>query len=223
MTPPEMGKVPSDLREALRELPLFPLHHAVLFPGALVALHVFEPRYRELVRNVLASHRALAIAHVIDPAADMGGTPLIAEVAGVGTIVEHMELPGGRFNIVLRGRARVRLHELPFEPPYRRAEATVISAPNPTVPSVEMAALTAATTAFAKLLRERDPDFKLRIPKDAPPSLVIDACAHHLVINPAERQSILETIDVRQRAQRVTEVLTVQRAALARPGGGSLN
>jgi Lon protease-like protein len=223
MTPPEIDSIPSDLRDALRELPIFPLHQAVLFPGTLVPLHVFEPRYRELVRDVIASHRALSIAHVIDPEADMGGNPLIAEMAGVGTIVEHQELPGGRFNIVLLGRARVRLQELPFVPPYRRAEATIVSARDPTVPSVEMAALTAATSAFAKLLRQRDPDFKLRIPKDAPPSIVIDACAHHLVINPSERQSILEMVDVRLRAQRVTEVLTTQRAALARPSCGTLN
>lgn len=223
MTRAAPAGIPPDLREALRELPLFPLHQAVLFPGALLPLHVFEPRYRELVRDVLASHRALAIAHVIDPDADMGGNPLIAETAGVGTIVEHMELPGGRFNIVLLGRARVHLRELPFAPPYRRAEATVLSAPDPHVPSVEMAALAAATSAFAKLVRERDPDFKLRIPREAPPSIVIDACAHHLVLNPGDRQAILELLDVRRRAQRVTEVLTAQRAALSRPSGGSLN
>src|SRR5690606_1545621 len=145
----------------------------VLFPGTLLPLHVFEPRYRAMVRDVLASHRALAVAHVPDPDADMTAHPDIAEIAGVGTIVEHMELPGGRFNIVLLWRVRVRLLELDFSPPYRRADANVCSAGCPEVPSVEMAALAAATSTFAHLCRQRDRGFKLSIPRDAPSSIVI--------------------------------------------------
>lgn len=213
---------PADLREALRALPIFPLHQAVLFPGALLPLHVFEPRYRELVRDVLATHKSLSIAHVPDPEADMRENPPISDIAGVGTIVEHMELPGGRYNIVVLGRARVRLSELPFEPPYRRAEATLLTVGQAEVPAVEMAALAAAASAFAKVVMDSDPDFKMRIPKE-PPSMVIDACAHHLVLNPVDRQAVLETLDLRQRAQHVVEVLSDQRATLARPRGQSLN
>ena len=205
-----------DFEPALRELPLFPLHSAVLFPGAVMPLHVFEPRYRKLITDALAGHRALAIAHVPDPEADMSGNPPISEVAGVGTIVEHGELPGGRFNILLVGRARVRVQELSFSPPYRRAIATIL----PTVGDDELgpidrASLHAAVAAFTQLVKQRDDSFKLRIPKDATAGQLADACAHQLILSPIERQRVLAALDVRARARAVTEVLTVQRAMLA--------
>ncbi len=210
------------LELALRELPLFPLQGAVLFPGSLMPLHVFEPRYRELVRDALAGHRALAIAHVPDPDADMRGNPPIAEIAGVGTIVEHWELPGGRFNIVLVGRARVRLQELSLARPYRRAIARVAQPSHDHVSGTELAALHAAIGAFVALVKARDASFELRLPRDGDAGALVDASAHQLVINPLDRQRVLETLDVNERAQLVTEVLTIQRATLA-PSSRSLN
>lgn len=208
--------IPSDMAPALAELPLFPLHQAVLFPGALLPLHVFEPRYRQLVTDVLDSHATLSVAHIVDPDADPRGRPPISEIAGVGTIIEHQPLPGGRFNIVLLGRARVRLHELDFSPPYRRAEATILEVDDEqAVPELEVAAMHAAASSFMHLVRERDPDFDLKIPRDAPPGTVADAIAAHLVISARERQVALETLDLRVRMRHLTEVLTVQRATLA--------
>lgn len=205
-----------DLELALRELPLFPLHGAVLFPGSLLPLHVFEPRYRKLVEDVLDGHRALAVAHVPDPDADMAGAPPIAEIAGAGTIVEHWELPGGRCNIVLVGRARVRVQELSFAPPYRRAIATVLEADEAEdVPAIELASLHAAVSSFTQIVKNRDDSFKLRAPRDASAGQLIDSYAHQLILSPIERQRVLETVDVQKRARVVTEVLTVQRAMLA--------
>src|SRR3954462_2326372 len=102
-----------DLGPALSALPLFPLP-TVLFPGAMLPLHIFEPRYRAMIRDALDTHRALAVVLITDPnTLDEHGHPVIAEIAGAGVIVDHAELPSGRFNILVRGRARVRLEELP--------------------------------------------------------------------------------------------------------------
>jgi ATP-dependent Lon protease len=211
-----------DFASSLARLPLFPLHQAVLFPGMLLPLHVFEPRYRKLVADILQTHRSFAVAHVPEADADMAGNPPIAQVAGAGTIVEHVELPGGRYDIVVLGRARVRLEELPFTPPYRLAQATVLEPDGGEVPAAEVASLSAAASAFARTLRRRDQKLDLRIPRDAGPGQLCDAYAHHLVLSPREKQGVLEMLDVRQRIRRVTEVLTVQRTALA-PPNESLN
>jgi ATP-dependent Lon protease len=217
-------KIPSDLEPALEALPLFPLHQAVLFPGALLPLHVFEPRYRQLVSDVLDSHATLSVPHIVDPDADPAGSPAIADVAGIGTIIKHQQLPGGRFNIVILGRARVRLEELSFSPPYRRAKATLLPEDDEgSVPEVEFAAMQAAAGAFMQFVRERDSDFDLKIPKDAPPGTVADAFAAHLVISPRERQQALEMLDLRARMRHLTEVLTVQRATLAPQDDQQLN
>ena len=205
-----------DLLPALPSLPLFPLS-TVLFPGALLPLHIFEPRYRAMIRDVLEGHGALAVVLVTDAERlDEHGHPQIAGVAGAGVIVDHVELPSGRFNILVRGRARVSLAELPFrDKPYRRARATVLEPPPGEVAASDLASLLAAAAAFAARVREREPGFELPLPKDAPAGAVADLCAHHLVLDARERQSVLETLEAGARVRRVAEVLALQRLALS--------
>jgi len=208
--------VSPDLSEALSALPLFPLPNAVLFPGALMPLHVFEPRYRAMVRDVLATHRSMAVVMIVDAThTDEHGHPAIARVAGVGTIIDHAELPGGRYNILLRGRARVRLTELPFEPPYRRASADLCVPPDEEVSQGELSALVSTAAAFVAFVRERDRTFEFRLPRDAKPDLLADLCAHQLVLDARERQTILETLSPRERVRRVSDVLAMQRLTLS--------
>ncbi len=214
----------SDIAPALGALPLFPLPQTVLFPEALLPLHVFEPRYRAMVRDALDTHRTMAVVLVTDDQRlDDNGHPAIAEVAGVGVIVDHVELAGGRYNILLRGRARVRLRELPFVKPYRQAAAEVLpSLPDDQVSMSDLSALVSSAAAFTTLLRERDRTFDFRLPRDAPPGVLADLCAFHLVLDGRERQAILEMLDPRARARRVAEVLAMQRLTLA-PGERDIN
>jgi ATP-dependent Lon protease len=205
-----------DIEAALAALPIFPLPHTVLFPGALLPLHVFEPRYRAMMRDALESHRALAVVLVTDASKlDAHGHPEIARVAGVGTVIDHAELPGGRYNVLLRGRARVSLEELPFVPPYRRAVARPLTATSGEVATGDLSALVSTAAAFSAVVRERDASFDFRLPRDASPALVADLCAHHLVLDARERQAILETLDIAERVRRVAEVLAVQRVTLS--------
>ena len=208
-----------DLGAALGALPLFPLPQAVLFPGAVLPLHVFEPRYKAMIRDCLASHRALSVVQIVDPeAVDEHGHPVIAPVAGVGTIVDHVELSESRYNILVRGRARVRLEELPFVDPYRRARATVLDTNEADAPERDITALVSNATSFVALVRERDRDFEFRLPKGATPGAIADLCAHHLIIDATERQEVLETLDLPDRILLVTEALALQRLALSKTG-----
>lgn len=206
----------ADLEPALAALPLFPLPQVVLMPGALLPLHIFEPRYRRMVQDVLASHRTLGIVQVLDTATiDDEGHPRIAEVAGVGTIVDHTELPSGRYNILVRGRARVRIQELPFVPPYRRAAATIMHSTDENVPSSAMAALIASATAFVTLVKSRDTSFDFRMPKLSDVETLADHCAQHLLIDGRDRQRVLEMSSVVERVRVVTEVLALQQLSLS--------
>lgn len=207
---------PRDLAPSLSALPIFPLP-TVLFPGALLPLHIFETRYRDMVRDVLDTHGALAVVLVTDPdQRDAHGHPRIASIAGAGVIVDHAELPSGRFNILVRGRARVHLDELPFGPEtYRKARATVLVPPSGEVTHTELSALIAAATAFAARVRERDPSFEFPLPKDASAGAIADLCAHHLILDARERQLALETLEVGPRVRRVAEALALQRLALS--------
>jgi ATP-dependent Lon protease len=64
-------------------------------------------------------------------------------------------------------------------------------------------------------VREKEPRFDFPLPKDAPAGTIADLCAHHLVLDVKERQSLLETLDVGERVRRVAEALALQRLALA--------
>ena len=101
-------------------LPIFPLPEVVFFPETILPLHVFEPRYREMVADCLAGDRWLAVV-MLRPGwdKDYEGRPPVHDVAGAGEILQAEALADGRFNILLDGRARFRI--LAEEPPDGRA------------------------------------------------------------------------------------------------------
>lgn len=212
--------VDDDLEDALDALPLFPLGDIVLLPGVLLPLHVFEPRYRKMVRDVLDGHRSMGVVQVVDgPAVDEHGHPPIANVAGVGTVVDCVELSNGRYNIMLRGRMRVELHELPFVSPYRRAACRVRETTDDALQPHALPALLAAVTAFVSALQKRESRFEFRLPKAASPEAVINHCAQHLLIDGRDRQRILETDSLRDRAERLTEMIALQQLSFSREHG----
>jgi Lon protease-like protein len=221
-TPPPSGKQP-DLRAALRELPLFPLPQAVLFPGALMPLHVFEPRYRQMTRDALDTHRVIVVAQILAPATDPQSQPTIANVAGAGAIVEAQELPDGRFNILLEGRARVHLTELPFVPPYRRARGEILDDKPGEISDIDQHSLIAVANAFTAFVQARDPSFNFTLPPSLPSPRIADLCAHHLILDAKERQKILETLDPVARVRLVSESLALQLAMLKRENRSTLN
>jgi Lon protease-like protein len=229
-TPPRMDedtndpKSPSPVLAALHEMPLFPLTQVVLFPHAFMPLHVFEPRYRALVKDCLATHKVFALALITDPTAlDANGNPPIADVAGVGLIVEHQALDDGRSVLLLHGQARVHLEELPFVPPYRRARATLLKERVAEVPEADRMALLASAAAFSAEVRKQDARFSFRMPEHVSSGALADHCAHHLVLDTAVRQAILRELDPRERVRSVMTELALQHSALLRETGGVLH
>ena len=187
-------------------------------------LHVFEPRYRAMVKDCLETHKAMAIALIRESGErDPHGHPAIEAVAGAGIIVDHVKLPDGRYNILLQGRARVRLTEHPFVPPYRRAKAELLASTGNEPPHSELAALLASAAAFAGDIRARDPEFDFRVPSSSSSAAAVDLAAHHLVLDARDRQRLLETLDTTLRVQRATEALALQHAALREGARGPMN
>jgi ATP-dependent Lon protease len=216
------------LEDALSAIPLFPLPHVVLFPEAVLPLHVFEPRYRKMLADCLASHRALAVTQIL-AGEDEWGQPNIATVAGGGVIVEHQPLPDGRSNIVVVGKARLRLEEIPPDPasplPYRRARATILEDVRTSVPPTDRTALVAAATMFASEVKKHDPLFTFRLPASPDAGQLADMCAYQLVVDASARQAILEALDPKERVEMVLSQLALQQGAMrkAADDAGSLN
>lgn len=200
-----------DLKRALEELPIFPLPRLVFFPNTMLPLHVFESRYRKMLADCLETHGAMAVVR-LEPKS--GSQNRIAEVAGAGIVVRHEELADGRSNVVLAGSARVRLEELPFLPPYRRARATVLEPIHSHVPEEDVAALVAAATDFVREVRRNDGEFSFELPSTRGPGVLADVCAANLIVDADVRQRLLEELDDAARVRAVIEELAGQRLSL---------
>ena len=207
------------LAPALQAMPVFPLPGVVLFPRAILPLHIFEPRYRQMVADCMAGHRCMAMAFTLDGSDD----PRLAPVAGAGIIVRYEPMSDGRSNLLLHGRARVLLEELPFEPPYRRARARILREVGTTVADAQRAALVAAATAFVAEARKNDAHVEFELPEGADAAASADLCAHHLLLDGRARQRVLEELDVGARVLLVTGELAAQTARLARGRGAESN
>ena len=90
-------------------VPIFPLPDVTFFPHTLLPLHVFEARYRAMIMDALARDRRLCVVK-LKPGyeATYAGKPPVHPVAGVGEIVSWERLSNGRYNILVRGDARIR-------------------------------------------------------------------------------------------------------------------
>jgi len=103
-------------------LPLFPLPNVVHFPGTRLPLHIFEPRYRTMVTELLELPAAERRVGMILVARDVETRELeLLEPGTAGRLVEHEALPDGRSNIVLQGEFRFAIDREIEGRPYRRA------------------------------------------------------------------------------------------------------
>lgn len=109
------------------ELPVFPLPGAILFPGAILPLNIFEPRYVRMIEDALKSGGVIGMIQPSEDGGEVGtdaGKPGLAQVGCAGVIARCNRTEDGRFEIALAGLKRFRVkRELPSDAPYRLVEA----------------------------------------------------------------------------------------------------
>ena len=195
-------------------LPLFPLPNVVLFPNVFLPLHIFEPRYREMVADALASDRMIGMVMLRSSReGEDEGRPPVYSVACSGVITHVERLPDGCYNIVLRGLERVRILEEEASLPYRRA--IVESLPDPPISPDDRAAIRNQRAKLEALLApavERQEAQiapgrgEAAIPAAMPDEDLIHALAQYLDLEPLEKQALLERPGLRTRAESLVEI-----------------
>jgi uncharacterized protein len=193
------------------DLPLFPLPNVVLFPAALLPLHIFEPRYRAMVADALDGERLIGMV-LPRPGweQDYDGAPAVYPVGCAGFITHADRLADGRYNIVLRGYQKFRIQQ------ERRSRD---GAEAYRVAHVESIAETPATNGVSTIgdARQRLERLIARrvrrstdeaIPKGIADEDFIHGIAQHL--EPLEKQALLECDGLLQRCHRLTEMIEMR-------------
>jgi uncharacterized protein len=192
------------------EIPIFPLPNVVLFPSALLPLHIFEARYRAMVADALDGERLIGMV-MLRP----GWEPHYDEAPGVypvgcaGFITHADQLPDGRFNVMLRGLEKFRILGERFardgSARYRVARIDGIKEVTSGVTAASREARHRLERLLAKKLQKNDHDF---IPKDVPDADLVHAIAQHL--EPLEKQALLECNGLLARCEALVELLEMR-------------
>jgi Lon protease-like protein len=196
------------------EVPVFPLPDVVFFPETLLPLHVFEPRYRQMVADCLAGDGRLVVA-MLRPGweKDYQGRPPVFPVAGLGEIIHVETLADGRYNILLDGRMRVRIEaEVPTERAYRVARVRPLADPPPAggarTLDERLRTLRAAHAKLLETLGQSHADVVGRLTvAGAGPGAMIDRISSAAVPDAAVRQRVLEALDLGDRVELATTAL----------------
>jgi Lon protease-like protein len=191
---------------------LFPLPNVVLFPFIMQALHIFEPRYRQMTADALAGDRLITMA-LLRPGweADYKGRPAVYPVACIGRIVAHQRLDDGRYNLQLRGVSRVRLiQEIETDKLYRSARVEVLSDIPVGHPEIDQELRRRLRRIVPKWHPAKEPEtgfFKKLLASNLPFGMIGDLLASMLPVTVEVKQRLLETLDVEQRIGYLLEYL----------------
>ncbi len=204
-------------------LPIFPLPNVVLFPNVCLPLHIFEPRYREMVADALKGDRLIGMA-LLRPGwqSDYEGRPPVYPIGCSGVITHADRLQDGRYNIVLRGVHRFRIIEEDRERSYRRARVEQL--PDATPCADDVASIRnqrAKLDALLAPLMEQslvEISGEGRIPSSMPDEDLVNALAQYLRLEPLEKQALLEKVSLRARAESLVELLEMKILMAKTPG-----
>jgi Lon protease-like protein len=207
-------------------IPIFPLPNVVLFPHVFLPLHIFEPRYREMVGDALAGDRIIGMV-LLRPGwqGNYEKRPPVYPIGCAGLITHAEKLPEGRFNIVLRGLEKFRILSESHERAYRLARietlAELVAAEDRAIVSAERRRLEAMLTP--SLAGERHgigqdaPGPERTLPKGMPDEDLVNALAQYLEFEPVEKQALLERDGLVARCRSLIELLEMK-AILSRKG-----
>jgi uncharacterized protein len=204
-------------------LPIFPLPNVVLFPNVFLPLHIFEPRYREMVADALKNDRLIGMV-LLRPGwqRDYEGRPPVYPIGCSGVITHVDRLPDGRYNIVLRGMQRFRILEEDARLSYRRARIEQL--PESTCCDEDTAAIRRQRAKLDALLAptiERsfaDIAGEAKIPAAMGDEDLVNALAQYLDLEPLEKQALLEQRSLRSRAESLVELLEMKIIMARTPG-----
>ncbi len=191
-------------------IPIFPLEVTMLFPGVSRPLHIFEPRYREMIADALKGDRIIGMT-TLKPGfeSDYAGRPPIYDIGCAGVITDVEELPGGRFNIVLRGLVKFRVTSEDASRAYRLAR---VEAMPEVLNDTDKAALRKQRLRLEALVTKGS---DTKVPPDTTDEDLVNLLAQWMPMTYAQRQSLLELNSALLRARALIELIEAKPSVTA--------
>lgn len=194
---------------------LFPLPNLVLFPHVMQPLHVFEPRYHELLEDALSDDRLIAMA-VLAPGweSDYEGRPPLYPIACLGEITTYHRLEDGTYNVLLLGLQRVRLvRELRPARSFREAKVELCEDYSPPCRAIARATLRrrlrGALVGILPSLPEAQEQLDQLLSTDVSLGVLTDVISYMLDLDLRDKEALLAQTDVDRRAELLLEHLSV--------------
>jgi Lon protease-like protein len=192
-------------------IPVFPLDGALLLPGGELPLQIFEPRYLNMVDDVMAGDRVIGM---IQTKGGDRSRPILASVGCVGRITSYAETADGRYLITLTGVCRFEPgEEIAIKTPYRQVRARYDRFEGDLSDDEKTLAPAAIRERFGRALKRylnrRDLDIDWETATTAPLEPLVNSLAMGLPFEPAEKQALLEAPDLTQRFEALTALLEI--------------
>jgi Lon protease-like protein len=193
------------------EVPVMTLPDVAFFPQALLPLQIFEPRYRHMLRDVLATNRLFAVA-CLDPSAAASGDQFEPphRVACIGLIRACQKNDDGTSRVLLQGLCRVAIESIVGDEPYRRIRIRALES-KPGAEPGENAKLQSELSTLIRLRLKLSPGepegMSDLLGAVDDPEIFADIAAFNLCKNAPLKQKLLETLDVNRRLALLLKIL----------------
>ena len=211
-----MGDAP-DVQFDPSAVPLFPLPNVVLFPRAILPLHIFEERYKAMTADALAGAGVIAMALLKTGWEKCYyGAPPIEPVVCAGKILTHEKLPDGKYNFLLQGLARARVVREDRKRSYRVAELELLAEPDVMEIDLEnerlrlTSMLSEGICANLPVVRQ----FRQMLCSTMPTAEIADLLAFNFIEDVQVKQALLSETDPRRRVERLLPILEELRPIL---------
>jgi Lon protease-like protein len=191
-------------------IPIFPLPNVVLFPNVFLPLHIFEPRYREMVSDALSGDRIVGMV-LLRPGweGEYEGRPAVYPVGCAGVITRAERLQDGRYNIMLQGMEKFRIRAEDGERLYRVAHVdSITESPR----DADRDAMRSARRRLEALLvpQPAGRSVEQKVPPTMPDEDLVNALAQYLELEPVEKQALLERDSLLERCLSLIDLLEMK-------------
>ena len=191
-------------------IPIFPLPNVVLFPNVFLPLHIFEPRYREMVADALNGDRIVGMV-LLRPGweGEYEGRPAVYPIGCAGVITRAERLQDGRYNIMLQGMEKFRITTEDGHRLYRVAYVdSIVESPK----EADRDAMRTARRRLEALLVPQPTGraVEQKVPPSMPDEDLVNALAQYLELEPVEKQALLERDSLLERCLSLIDLLEMK-------------